>query len=113
MTGGRKQKARQGGYSGGRPALGYQAKKVEKALTIDEDQAATVRRVFELKEQNPTWTLQQLADQLNSEGHRTKMGAEFKPMTVKRVLDREGLYRGNYQYSGSEVVHDQQAALLT
>ena len=113
MTGGRKQKARQGGYSGGRPALGYKAARVEKALAVDEEEAETVRRLFALREEHPDWTLQRLADRLNSEGHRTKLGAEFKPMTVKRALDRRSLYEGEYCYSGIEVVHGKQPALIT
>ena len=57
-------------------------------------------RVFEIKEQNPGLTLQQIADILNEEGHTTARGAEFKPMQVKRILDRREVYQGQYEYAG-------------
>ena len=47
-------------------------------------------------------TVQQIADLFNSEGHRTARGAEYKAMTVYRMVNRvdpqanpEGGYRGN------------------
>ncbi len=102
MTGGRKQKARGGGYAGGGAAIGYKANRGGKVLELDQDKALTVKRVFELKEEKPSWTLQQLADKLNKEGHTTAQGKRFKPMQVKRILDRQGLYSGIYSYSGIE-----------
>ena len=33
-------------------------------------------------------TLAQIAERLNSEGHATRNGKQFTPMTVKRILDR-------------------------
>ncbi len=102
MTGGRKQKARGGGYAGGGAAIGYKAIRGGKVLELDQEKALTVKRVFELKEEQPGWTLQQLADQLNKEGHTTAQGKRFKPMQVKRILDRQGLYSGTYSYSGIE-----------
>ncbi len=102
MTGGRKQKARGGGYAGGGAAIGYKAIRGSKALQLDQDKALTVKRVFDLREERPGWTLQQLADRLNKEGHTTAQGKRFKPMQVKRILDRQGLYSGIYSYSGIE-----------
>lgn len=100
MTGGRKQKARGGGYAGGGAAIGYKAIRGGKALQVDQDKVLTVKRVFELRAERPTWTLQQLADRLNKEGHTTAQGKAFQPVQVKRILDREGLYSGIYSYSG-------------
>ena len=67
---GRNKKAQQGGYSGGNVALGYKVEKGKKILVIDDRQAKTLQRVFQLKEQYPSWSLTQLAEQLNEEGHR-------------------------------------------
>ena len=55
-----------------------------------EDKAATVHRVFKLKETTPDATLQwyQL---LNAEGHY-KEGKPFCPMQVKRILNRKAFY---------------------
>jgi site-specific DNA recombinase len=102
LSGGRKQKARGGGYAGGGAAIGYTAIKGGKALQLNQDKALTVKRVFDLREERPGWTLQQLADKLNKEGHTTAQGKRFKPMQVKRILDRQGLYSGIYSYSGIE-----------
>lgn len=102
MTGGRKQKARGGGYAGGKAAIGYKAERGGKVLELDQGKAATVKRVFDLKQLYPGWTLQELADQLNKEGHTTAQGKAFKRMQVKRILDRESLYKGIYSYAGIE-----------
>jgi site-specific DNA recombinase len=111
MTGGRKQKARGGGYAGGGAAIGYKAIRGGKALQLDRDKALTVKRVFELKEEKPSWTLQQLADKLNKEGHTTAQGKQFKSMQVKRILDRQGLYSGIYTYSGIEAEGQHEAII--
>jgi hypothetical protein len=98
----RKERAAKGGYAGGGAAIGYKAKRGGKVLQLDQEKALTVKRVFELREERPSWTLQQLADRLNKEGHTTAQGKSFKPMQVKRILDRQGLYSGIYSYSGIE-----------
>ncbi|MGE5633339.1 MAG: recombinase family protein [Caulobacteraceae bacterium] len=100
LSGGRKQKARHGGYSGGGAPMGYKAERDSKKLHIDEGHAQTVRRVFELKEANPTATLQQMADMLNAEGSTTAKGARWQAMQVKRVLDKKDFYQGQYSYAG-------------
>lgn len=99
MSGGRKQKAKGGGYAGGGPAIGYKAKRGTKILELDIDKAITVKRVFFIRRENPGYTLQQIADQLNREGHTTAQGKKFKRIQVKRILDRRELYSGIYSYS--------------
>lgn len=111
MSGGRKQKARGGGYAGGGAAIGYTATRGGKVLQLDKGKAPTVKRVFEMKAEMPGWTLQQLADQLNREGHTTAQGKQFKSMQVKRVLDRQGLYSGIYSYSNIEAEGQHEAIL--
>jgi DNA invertase Pin-like site-specific DNA recombinase len=54
---GRNKKAQQGGCSCGNVALGYKVEKGKKILVIDDRQAKTVQRVFDLKEQYPSWLL--------------------------------------------------------
>lgn len=100
MSGGRKQKAKTGGYSGGAAAIGYKAALGQKSLEVDEEKISTVRRCFEIRESHPSYTLQRIADQLNDEGHTTKRGARFTPKQVSRIIDREAFYRGSYVYSG-------------
>lgn len=89
---GRNKKAQQGGYAGGK------VKKGQKTLVIDDGQAQTVQRVFDLKEHYPLWSLTQLAEQLNEEGHRTKQEKLFTKVQVKRILDRKAFYSGKYHY---------------
>ncbi|GED33261.1 recombinase family protein [Brevibacillus centrosporus] len=99
---GRKKKAQQGGYAGGGVAFGYTATKGQKSIQIDERQAETVRRLFSLRETNPTWSLTQMALQLDVEGYRTAQEKSFTKVQVKRILDREGFYKGQYTYSHIE-----------
>ena len=102
LSSGRKTKARQGGYASGKAPIGYKAKRGDKALTLDEEKAATVRRVFELRDAKPDAPLKKIADTLNAEGYTTKEGKSFHAMQVKRILDRKALYQGTYKYSGVE-----------
>ncbi len=98
MTGGRNQKARGGGYSGGCPPIGYRARRGSKVLEIDHSKAEAVKRIFELDKYQPRLTLQQIADQLNKEGYTTVRGKSFGHSQVKRILDNEEFYRGIYRY---------------
>ncbi|EMT49952.1 recombinase family protein [Brevibacillus borstelensis] len=102
LSRGRRKKAQQGGYAGGRVAFGYIAIKGQKALSVDPVQAETVRRVFDLKAQHPTWSLAQIAAELNREGFTTVQGKPFSKVQVKRILDREDFYRGMYRYGQIE-----------
>ena len=111
LSSGRKTKARQGGYSGGKAPIGYRSKRGDKTLTLDEEKATTVRRVFELRAAKPDASLQKIADILNAEGLTTKEEKPFHPMQVKRILDRKAFYEGIYRYSGVEVDGQHQAIL--
>lgn len=98
LSGGRKTKAKTGGYSGCNSAIGYTTERGKKELMADYEKAATVQRVFALKGEG--FKLQQIADHLNAEGHTTKQGARFSPTQVMRILNRRDLYEGIYTYSG-------------
>lgn len=100
MVTGRQNKARKGGYSGGNAPIGYQVSKGNKALSVNEEKAEVVKRAFEIKQENPTWSLDKIANQLNLEGHSTKENKPFHRMQVKRILDRADIYLGQYKYSG-------------
>jgi len=102
LSAGRKTKARQGGYAGGKAPIGYRAERGDKALQLDEEKVAVVKRVFELRDSMPNASLQKLADTLNAEGLTTTEGKQFYPMQVKRILDRRGLYEGHYRYKDVE-----------
>ena len=104
LSSGRKTKARQGGYAGGKAPIGYRAERGDKVLTLDEEKTGTVKRVFELRDEKPNASLKKIADILNAEGFTTKEGKPFHAMQVKRILDRQAVYEGLYKYSGIEAV---------
>jgi site-specific DNA recombinase len=111
LSSGRKTKARQGGYAGGKAPIGYKAERGDKTLTLDEEKASTVKRVFELRDAKPDAPLKKIADMLNAEGYTTKEGKPFHPMQVKRISDRKALYQGTYKYSGVEAEGQHQTIL--
>jgi DNA invertase Pin-like site-specific DNA recombinase len=74
---GRKKKAEQGGYAGGGVAFGYTVKKGGKVIALDPIQAVVVRRLFELRDLFPRWSLSRIAMQLNEDGFQTRRGKRF------------------------------------
>ena len=102
MSGGRKAKAKQGGYSGGCVPIGYQHTKGNKAWILDSEKVDTVKRVFQLRDIKPDITLQDIADILNKEGFTTARGAKFQRVQIKRILDRKSVYTGKYKYADIE-----------
>ncbi len=102
LSSGRKTKARQGGYAGGKAPIGYKAERGGKVLILDDEKVGSVKRVFEIRDAMPDASLHKIARILNAEGHTTKEGKPFHPMQVKRILDRETFYEGIYRYSGVE-----------
>lgn len=101
---GRKKKAEGGGYSGGGAPMGYRSVRGSKELVIDDREAAAVKMVFRLKEDNAGITLKMIADIMNIMGYRSNKGKGFTAMLVNRILDREDFYRGIYKYSGVESI---------
>lgn len=101
---GRYATAREGGYAGGKPPLGYKA--VNGQLVIVPEEAEIVRLVFSLRESGAT--LKGITDELNNRGYRSKKGNEFKHSAIQTILNNESTYRGNYRYGkeGSENTHE-------
>jgi len=111
LSGGRKQKAKTGGFAGGGVPLGYDCKRGEKAFSLNEEKAEVIKRTFELRQTNPDWSLDKIANQLNLEGFSTKENKPFHRMQVKRVLDRANLYKGGYKYSDIQALGQHKAIL--
>ena len=85
LRAGRARKASTGGYAYGAPPLGFVAE--DRSLQPSESEQATVTRMTELWSSGAS--LRAICEVLQAEGHRTKRGGtEWKPMVVKRVLDR-------------------------
>lgn len=101
---GRYATAREGGYAGGKPPLGYKA--VNGELVIVPEEADIVRLVFSLRSEGKT--LVGIANELNQRGYRTKKGNLFKHSAVQTILNNENTYRGNYHYGkeSCENTHD-------
>jgi site-specific DNA recombinase len=95
LSGGRLNKARNGGYAGGGVALGYLAK--DKELEIDEAQADTVRLIFELRRKRVGYRA--IARALNAQGIPTARGGQWHGGTVRYIL-RNPIYEGRLDYSG-------------
>ncbi|NEQ69921.1 MAG: recombinase, partial [Symploca sp. SIO2D2] len=82
---GRRAKAAQGGYAGyGSPAFGQQSLDGELVDNQLEQQVIELIR----RHHKSGKSLQQIADWLNQQGHKTKRGYQWKRISVKRVLDR-------------------------
>lgn len=99
---GRHRKASEGKFAGGGAPFGYRAERGSKALYVDEQQAQIVRRLFEMKELFPEWSLSEYARQLNFEGFKTERNRNFTKVQVKRIFDRKDFYKGKYRYSNIE-----------
>lgn len=91
---GRKAKATNGGYAGGKPPIGYKA--VDGELVIVPEEAEIVRLVFKLRAEGIT--LKGIAQELNDRGYRTKKGGEFLHSAIQTILANEETYRGHYRY---------------
>jgi DNA invertase Pin-like site-specific DNA recombinase len=111
LSNGRKAKARQGGYAGGAAPIGYTAVRGQKALIVDPQKAVVVQRVFALHSEKSS--LQAIADRLNIEGYTTAQGATWRKTQVARVLSRELVYKGGYQYSDVTVGYGRQSPILS
>lgn len=105
---GRAAKAAKGGYSGGRPPMGY---KVENGqLVIVPEEAEIIRKLFEYKDAG--YTIMATADAMNAAGYTTKTGKKFLISTVQTVWNNERTYRGEYRYGNGEWVNGEHEPIL-
>ena len=87
--------AAQGGYAGGRPPFGYEAR--GGALHVKPEEAAVVKWIFE-RVARDGWTIRRVADHLDREG---TLARRWRPSEVGRILRREDYKCGP---SGSRIV---------
>ena len=92
------QNAQSASHNGGRPPLGYQVDE-NGQLVIDEVEAATVRRIFELFEKD--YSYKRMAEILNGEGRKTKLGQDFIKTSFTSILQQEK-YTGLYIWNKSK-----------
>ena len=102
-TDGRMAKAKQGGYAGGKPPLGYRSREGE--LVIVPEEAEIVRAIFSMRKEGKT--LMGIAEKLNEMGYRSKSGKLFRHSAVQTILANESVYRGVHKYGdGGEGYHE-------
>lgn len=107
-SGGRKQKASKGGYSGGKVPYGYTS--ANHSLVINEEEAMVVRDVYKYHEYG--YNMQEIADTLNSKGYVTRSEGKFTRSQVRNILANKKTYLGEYRYGGSEWVKGEQEAII-
>ena len=94
-SGGRKVKARNGGYAGGRCPMGY--KTVDGMLVVDEEQAEIVKMIFHLRfDLNKTY--REIARILDEQGFTGKTGVKLLPATILYIINNKHFYEGYYKY---------------
>ena len=93
-AGGRKVKAANGGYSGGRPPYGYEPQNGK--LVIVPEEAEVVRYVINSKESGKTY--KEICDALNAAGKTNRSGTKFSISTLQVIIDNKPLYQGMYRY---------------
>jgi len=97
-TMGRRAKAKVGGYTGGRPPIGY--KTLDKELAIDEKEAWIVREVFKMRRAGKSFRA--IADALEARGI---LGRDKKPLgytTIGSIVNHRELYLGYKEYAGNK-----------
>ena len=109
LMSGRAQKAQEGGHAGGAIEFGYTYAAGDE-WKIDDTQADTVRRIFELFLAGNG--LRRIADIVNQEGRPTGTGARWHASTVGYVL-RNGAYCGYTQWDGIESKHGKMPAIIS
>lgn len=88
---GRAQKRACHGYAGGAAPLGLRA--VRKSGTLHPTaKLPAALRTLALKDANPDWSLRQIAEALNQEGHTTAEGKRFTAVQVNRILKNQQHY---------------------
>ena len=107
-SGGRKQKASKGGYSGGKEPYGYRSK--GKCLVVVPEEAKVVQEVYALRGEGLTY--RDIIGALSAEGIVTRSGKRFTLGHIQNILHNEMTYRGYYHYGDSEWVKGEHQAII-
>ena len=89
-------RASDGVWNGGRVPFGYSYDKESKTFSVREDEAAVVRLAYDSYLKNRS--LVAVSKELNSKGFRSRKGAEWNPVTVRKLLISP-FYVGTYRYN--------------
>lgn len=91
-----------GKTTGGNIALGYCVGE-DKCLEINPEQAAIVRKIFEMYSQGATYA--NIINELNSLGYKTSRGNAFNKNSISRILSNER-YIGRYTINGIDEISE-------
>lgn len=94
LSGGRINKAKKGGYAGGEPAFGYEAK--NKELKVNSEQAEVIKQIFKMRRYKKM-SYAKIATHLNQLGVSTVKGGKWHASTVKYIYDNP-IYKGKLNY---------------
>lgn len=108
-SGGRKLKAREGGYSGGRAPFGYKVSNHQ--LVIEKREAEVVKAVYELRRAGKS--MGAIARELNERGFTNRSGGQMSVAIIQKILENEKIYRGLYKYGDMEWVQGKHEPILT
>lgn len=109
-SGGRRQKAKQGGYAGGKPPYGYKVH--NSRLVIDKKEAEVVIKMFRLRAKGKPY--EEIVERINYDGYKTRGNKGFTYSTVYSIITNENTYKGMYKYgSMKEWVQGQHEPILT
>ncbi|PKN98369.1 MAG: hypothetical protein CVU42_12620 [Chloroflexi bacterium HGW-Chloroflexi-4] len=102
---GKNEKAKQGLFVGGRSPFGYSMnKKVPGGLDVNQDQAKTVKRIFDLYTYE-NYSIRGITDLLNEERIESYKGGEWQKSTVAKIL-KSTCYAGYTYYNQRRVIRD-------
>ena len=103
-SGGRRQKAKRGGYAGGRPPYGYRAD--NGYLVIVPHEAKVIRKIFELYDGG--MRINRIATLLTEAGVPARKSNIWTATSVTKVIEKRRFYEGHYKYGDIEVegVHE-------
>jgi site-specific DNA recombinase len=100
---GKREKASQGGFSGGAAPFGYRRDR-EGGLMVLDAESAVVLGIFEMRRTGSS--LMAIAFKLNNEGVPSKRGGKWYPATIRYILDNpKYLGLSEYYFRWEEEVH--------
>ena len=91
-------RAADGKWNGGRIPYGYSYDKESATFSIREDEAAIVRKIYDIY--TSTHSLVQTTTAVNDDGYRSRRGFKWTPSTIRIILSSPfylGTMRYNYQ----------------
>lgn len=89
-------RAQNGLWNGGRVPYGYDYDKDSRTFSINEEEAAIVRKMFNLYSEHPSIVM--VSRTLNEDGYASRAGNDWSPVSVFTILTNP-FYTGIYRYN--------------